>query len=246
MPKCRASGAAFVGVLWIAGLAAACGEMAESPMSPAVVRVPESTPASPMVAISGRVTESAPTQILGIGGATLTIADGPNVGESVRTSGSGFYSLAGIRPGTFTVNIAADGFTAATQSVDVTRDSVIDFALHPTERTMTHTSTGDIAATDGTCDDGESAKPCRILVFPVHNAGTIDAHINWTPGEAANLDLALFQTGAATPIARASTAVGVGETVNAQVSGGATYELRITYAGGTSPTTYTVKVMYPY
>ena len=47
---------------------------------------------------------------------------------------------------------------------------------------------------DGQCSDGEAMRSCRIILFPVHNPGPIQATLHWTTDEEVDLDLTLFQT----------------------------------------------------
>jgi hypothetical protein len=54
----------------------------------------------------------------GISGATVTIADGPDAGKSVTTSGSGTYTLTGLQQASFTITVSAAGFV--TESMKVT------------------------------------------------------------------------------------------------------------------------------
>lgn len=75
------------------------------------------------------------------------------------------------------------------------------------------------------------------------NAGPIDATLTWNPTGTAKLDLTLFQTGNPTPIVR-SAGGSKEERVIANLTIPSTYELRITYAGGTADATYTLKVTH--
>ena len=88
-----------------------------------------------------------------------------------------------------------------------------------------------------------SGRPCRIVVIPIHNAGPVDAVLTWSGG-AADLDLTLFQTGISKPIVRSASAGRGPEEVQATLTTGATYEFRITYAGGSGRTAYTLRVVH--
>lgn len=199
-----------------------------------------------MVIVSGRVTESAPTQAFGIPGAVLTISEGVNAGRTARADASGFYTFFGLKSASFTIRVSADGFMPRSESVNVTMDRTLDFQLPPVAQTMTVTSTLDIGPGDGTCSDSVSMKPCRILSLPVHNAGTIAATLHWTPNDVADLDLTLFEKGKTTPILRSMANGSLPERIEVAVEGGAQYELRVTYRFGTARTDYTVSVTYPY
>jgi hypothetical protein len=87
-------------------------------------------------------------------------------------------------------------------------------------------------------------KPCRITVMPVHNEGMIEVTLNWEPASS-NLEVTLFQTGSPAPIARSVSAGAGKRRVSAHVSGGSTYEFRITYASGKEDVKYTLSFSCP-
>jgi hypothetical protein len=230
----------------MACISAACTGGDAGPMAPSITITPTPTSSPNSFTLTGRVTESAPTQIDGVKGALLTIGDSVNAGRSTSTDAYGFYSISGLQSAGFTLNLSADGYVNTSQAVSVTSNTTMNLQLAPVARQMSHTSTGQLTGTDGTCSDGASQKPCRILVFPVHNAGPIDAALTWNPGEVADLDLTLFQTGTQAPITGSAAAGASPERVSAHVTGGSTYELRVTYRSGRAGTTYTLRVTYPY
>ena len=239
-----------VGVCFVASLAGyACAGSESLPTAPSqsqVVLTPElpaSQPLPPTQAmLRGRVTEAAPTSILEIHPAVVTIVDGPQAGLSADTNGGGFYAIPGVRPGTFTVAVSAEGFVGMSQVVDFGVQQTVNFQLRPVPETLHYVLTGTMRSTDGTC--GASQKPCRTIAFPVHNAGAIHATLEWTSNGPVDLDLVLFQTGVGEPLMRSETR-GRQETVSATVTGGVTYELRLTYAAGSSPAEYTVTLTCP-
>jgi hypothetical protein len=142
-----------------------------------------------------------------------------------------------VRPGRFTVSVASEGFVSVSRMVDVRGEGTENFQLLPIPEMLRYTLTGDISATDGTCSDGVSARPCRIILFPVHNPGVIEATLAWSSTSAADLDLALFQTGVSQPIVRSATR-GRHEELSASVTGGVTYELRVTWGAGSGAADY--------
>ena len=224
--------------------AAACGD--GSPVAPTGPPPGSTDPPPAAVTLKGRVRESAPTQTAGVEGAVVRVADGTKSAAAAITDRYGFYTLAGVTPGMVTIEVTADGFVTASERVAVSAGATADFYLTPVQRTMSHTSTETIASTDGTCSDGISMKPCRILTVPVHNAGTATASLTWTGSGDADLDLTLFQTGVPTPIARSSGPGTDGERITAALQGSATYEFRVTWAGGTGTARYVLDVTYPY
>lgn len=174
----------------------------------------------------------------------VTIRDGVDAGKSGIADTFGFYAVPDLQPASVTISVSADGFMGTSRSVEVTSNTTSNFELPPVPQVMTHTVDGGIAAGDGTCSDGVSHKACRIVMIPIHNPGPIDATLTWTPNRAANLDLTLFQTNNAVPIARSNNAGGTPERVQASLTAAATYELRITFADGSGDTAYTLTVTH--
>jgi hypothetical protein len=198
------------------------------------------------VLLNGRVTESAPTALTPVAGATLAIKDGVNAGRTATASESGLYMFSGIRPGRFTVEVSAEGFVATSRTLSIENATESEnFAMAPLPKTMSHVATGTLASGDGACSDGVSMKPCRIVAFPVHNPGQIDATLSWTPSETADLDVTLFRTGEPVPIARAAAGPGP-KRVSGAATGGSTYELRITWSSGSGSVAYELSLTYPY
>src|SRR6185503_19460070 len=66
------------------------------------------TPAPPtLYTITGTVSNAGGG---GIGGAVVTVSDGPNAGQSTTTDVVGRYTLGGLTFATFTVTVSANGF----------------------------------------------------------------------------------------------------------------------------------------
>jgi hypothetical protein len=211
---------------------------------PASITAP-SNPSSPVVTLSGRVTESAPTESHSIAGATLTISAGPDAGRSTTTDIGGRYTFSDLRSGAIVVDVAARGYVGVSESIPLDTDMKINVGLKPERRIVDHAWTGNLTPSDGTCSDGAATLPCVIVAFSMHNAGSIDAHLSWSAASAIDLNLSLFQTGVATPILRSAAGGVTPESITVMVSGGAHYELRITYASGTVPADYKLHVVHP-
>jgi len=246
----RLSQRRFAPLIAIAAIvfATACAQHEASPIAaPSPIEPPPAGPAPSIapIKIGGRVRETAPTETTGIRGATVRVSGGANAGRTVVTDEFGFYTIRGLEPGTFTLDVAAEGFVASSELVAAQSDTTVNFNLARVPRTMTHTSTGTIAATDGTCSDGISMKACRILAIPVHNPGTATATLSWTAAADADLDLTLFQTGVSTPLARSNESGRGPERISAALPGGARYEFRVTWAAGAGAASYTLEVSYP-
>jgi len=214
-----------------------------APTQAASSPTPSPAPAA-TVTLTGRVTESAPTPLTGIDGATVSIADGPNAGRTVTTNPYGYYTITDLQAGAFTVAVTADQYVGTSEHVACANNATSDFQLKPVPKTETHVLTGDIAGEDGTCSDGVAQRPCRIITIPIHNAGPVQATLSWTPSSAADLDLTLFQTGVAAPIARSATTGSGPEELSVTLPAGATYEFRITYAAGKSRVSFTLTVTH--
>lgn len=238
-------------VLAAACVNAACSGNHSSPTAPTSLSTapisPAPAPVATTFALNGRVTEAPPTTAVEVPRAVVTITDGINAGKVAIADGYGFYSIKDLTTGALTVKVSADGFVSTTTriDVDIAADTTRNFRLMPVPQTVGYTLHGDIRGGDGKCSDGESMKPCRIVVIPIHNEGMIDVTLDWEPRGSADLDLTLFQSGGAAPITR-SAGPGAGQKrVSAHVTGGSTYEFRITYASGTGEVKYTLKFSCP-
>lgn len=223
--------------------ATACGKQnSGSLVAPTSDPAPSATP----IAINGGIFETAPTADTAIPLATVRITDSSNAGQWTTTDVWGRYTLSGLKPGQFTIVASAEGFVDQSQSVSAYGDTTVNVHLKPVPRTMHHTSTGTIAATDGTCSDGVAQRPCRILMVPVHNEGSTTATLTWIGDKSPDLDLTLFQTGGPSPLARSNHSGAGPEQITATIPGGSTYEFRMTWAAGTGSAQYTIEVAYPY
>jgi hypothetical protein len=77
-----------------------------------------STPASSTVTLTGTVTDGTSGGILP--GILVQITDGVNGGMSVKTTSNGTYTLPGVTPGSFTMQLTATSYIPQSQSVTVT------------------------------------------------------------------------------------------------------------------------------
>jgi len=68
--------------------------------------------------------------------------------------------------------------------------------------------------------------------------------LTWQSATPVVLNVTLFQKGQREPLARSTATGATGQRVAANVPGGAVYELRITYASGTGPASYTMRVVH--
>jgi hypothetical protein len=234
-------------VITVVLFAAACGSNLTSSTGPSPTKIVVDAPAptNATYTLSGRVTETAPTASDGIPSATLTIGEGVNAGRSAVTNARGYYTLADLHPSDFALRVTAPGFVASSESVALAYDLTSNVQLRPEPAQLTYSLRGDIASWDGQCSDGEAMRSCRIILFGVHNPGPINATLNWTTDGEVDLDLTLFQTDGRTPIVRGDTAGGQIEQLQWNVTGGTTYELRVTLRGGKGEALYTLDFSQP-
>jgi hypothetical protein len=214
---------------------------------PAVVAPPPPPPAESPATLKGRVTEAAPTTVMGVWDSTVTVTDGTNSWSSQKTyggAGQGLYSILDLRPGRYEATVSAAGFVTATRSLTIPADVATDFALLPIPATITDTFELQISDGDGTCSDGEQSRPCRIVAIPIHNAGPIDATLTWKSATPVALKVTLFQKGQATPLARSTAKGDAIQHLAMTLPGGALYELRITYVSGTGSASYAMRVVH--
>ena len=228
-----------------AALMLGCSGNSASPVAPSVPSS-ASGPSAPSLPLSldGRVSEAPPTSPTGIQGATVTLRDGANVVKTATASELGFFSIRGLRPGTFTLSASAEGFLAVSRPLTLTDNTTASFELMPVPAAISGTFEDDISASDGRCSDGVAAKPCRIILIPIHSPGPLDAGLSWNPSTTATLDVTLFQTGSPFPLARSTPGDSGSRRVHANLPGGARYELRVTFAEGEGTTRFKLSVVY--
>ena len=234
--------------------AGGCSRELSSPTAPSVDPPPVApSPAPPpppvegSATLKGRVTEAVPTSVMGLWDAVVTVTDGTASWSSEKTYGGaaqGLYAIPSLRPGRYEAVISAAGYVTATRTLTIPADAATDFSLLPVPQTITDTFEYQISDGDGTCSDGTQEKPCRIGAIPIHNAGAIDATLTWQSATPVVLNVTLFQKGQREPLARSTATGATGQRVAANVPGGAVYELRITYASGTGPASYTMRVVH--
>jgi hypothetical protein len=64
--------------------------------------------------------------------ATVAIADGPNANKSASTSSTGYYAIAPLTAGSFTIHVTASGYNAADVSVTLNANTQKDATLQST------------------------------------------------------------------------------------------------------------------
>jgi hypothetical protein len=238
--------AAFVCSLAAGGCSRDLSPTAPSAGDPAVVA--PLPPIESNVTLKGRITEAQPTTVMGVWDATVTISDGVSSWSSEKTfggAGQGLYSIPSLRPGRYDAVVAATGFVTARRTITMPADAATDFPLLPVPETLTDTFEYQISDTDGTCNDGTQQRPCRIVAIPIHNTGPIDATLTWKAAGPIVLNVTLFQKGQAQPLARSTATGPAAQHLAMNIPGGAVSELRITYASGSGPASYSMRVVRP-
>jgi Carboxypeptidase regulatory-like domain len=84
------------------------------------------SPSAPRWQLTGTVTRSTGGII---GGATLEVIDGPNMGQRATSDASGRYSFSSLEQSGFSVRASAPDFETVTKGVGLTANAVVDFAL---------------------------------------------------------------------------------------------------------------------
>ena len=84
-----------------------------------------------------------------VGGATVSVVDGPNAGASTTTDMSGNYSFTALQQSGFNVNAAAANYISQAQVVTLTSNRTLDFSLRPQPVEITLTGRVTDAATGG-------------------------------------------------------------------------------------------------
>ena len=191
--------------------------------------------------LNGRVTETPPTSQTGIAGALVRLTGGPNAGRSATTNSMGFYTIPDVAIGS-TVQVSAEGYVESSGDVDLAREG--RFQLMPNPVTKTSTMRDTLDSRVGTCSDGVSQRPCHILTIPIHNDGPLEATLSWESAASANLDLSLFRASPMSLVSRSAKAGSESERINLNLAAASSFELHVTFASGTAPATYTLRVIH--
>lgn len=192
--------------------------------------------------LTGIVTESAPTTSVRIPNATVTIESGPNAGKTAVTDGSGSYTFSDLTTGGMNVRVNAPGYQQGGGNVDINGpNKTLNLTMRPDARTIDEVLTGTVGAGDSTCSDGIFVKPCKRHSLPIHNSGVVEVDMEFTGGSN-DLDLTFWVNGS---LVAESRGVRGRENISANVSGGGSYEIRVTYYSGATISNYTMRVRRP-
>lgn len=192
-------------------------------------------------ALSGTVTESAPTASKRIAGARVEVADGEHRGKSAITNAEGNYRIEGLS-GNLNVNVSAAGYESTGRGFDMSTDRTATFGLRPVFQMLSQEFGGTISGGETTiCSDGVFTRPCKTVTVDIHHSGALRADLDWFGG-AADLDLSLWNGSSLIAASRTATQ---SEMVSSNVSGGNSYQLKITYYTGSAIVTYRLRVSRP-
>lgn len=199
--------------------------------------------------LGGRVTESAPTTSTAVPGAAISVADGPNAGKSATANANGDYTLTGLVPGGFTVNVGAPGYQDGSNALTVTASATRNFTLAPIPRTLDETHNGSVDGGSPICQNffTTTTLPCVKYLVPVHNTGFLDAVLTWNSSRQ-DLDLELVRepgTGSSDRIAISRSASATREEVSATLTAGVLYSVRVLYYSGSVAQPFSLRLVRP-
>ena len=146
------------------------------------------SPAPQSFAVSGKVSETTPTQDTGIDGTRVEVTTGPAAGRSVTANSSGNYGLSGLA-GQVTLRASRDGYETLEKSVQISGDSTVHFSLLPQLRYVDETIAGSVGESDEKCGGsfGLFEGRCRTHLIPVHRDGSFDATLSWDNRDGSDL-----------------------------------------------------------
>ena len=170
----------------------------------------------------------------------MSVTGDSGASKSAVTNSLGYYSIDNVAPGS-RIHVSAVGYLESTLLCE--REGM-NFQLMPIPRIIHSTMSDTLGEQVGTCSDGLSMKPCHIMTIAIHNQGPLEATLTWDQAGGVDLDLSLFRTGESNFISRSASQGTVPERIGVDLSEGATYELRVTYASGSSAPKYTLRVAH--
>jgi hypothetical protein len=218
----------------IACLVTACGE------SPSI---PSGQGPSALVALTGSVTESAPTTTTPIPGAVLTFADGANAGRSIQTDQTGAFSITALQSGRFTLNVAANGYQATDFPVMLSPTTTIQtFRLRPMLRVTVESLSGMLSKGDAPCFD--IGDPCQRYTFTLHHTNELNAVLIWPSVEAALLILQWYDVSNNRVLLEEANMTAPRQQISTAVGAPGIYQLRVVAARLVSNTNFSLSVTH--
>lgn len=93
----------------------------------AIIQQPPTPPPATIFTIAGVVSEDPNGRP--VVGARVHVLDGPNAGRASDTDGNGYYSIPGLRVGSFTIQATKSGYVPADRGLTLSADTRIDLRL---------------------------------------------------------------------------------------------------------------------
>jgi hypothetical protein len=88
---------------------------------------PPTPPPAAIFTVAGVVSED-PDRVP-ISGGVVQVVDGPNAGRSSTTDGNGYYSIPGLRTGSFTVRATKSGYRTTDRGLTLANDTRVDIGM---------------------------------------------------------------------------------------------------------------------
>jgi hypothetical protein len=164
----------------LAVLGTACGASPAAP-TPTPTPVPPN-PSATCCSLSGIVTETAPTALQGVAGASVTVIAGLDAGMSTIADAAGQYLLSKLQLGAITLRSSANGYDDTFLTLTITGDrSGFGFQLNPTNVMVSARHADVVSDQDAVCQNFEVSTrlPCKTYLIALHSAGVVTAVLNW-------------------------------------------------------------------
>ncbi len=149
--------------------------------APTPAPAPAPPPAPTLFAVTGTVTESAPTTNKRLDSAVVSIG-----GKSVGTSDLGGFTVPDLPAGTYTLRVTRAGYDESTRTLTVPDDtsSPLAIGLDPNYESISKELSSRVSADDGPCPGAHGNYTCWSYAFPAHHARGIEAHLYWHSSDA--------------------------------------------------------------
>ncbi|HVC18502.1 MAG TPA: hypothetical protein VNE16_00375 [Vicinamibacterales bacterium] len=190
--------------------------------------------------LAGRVTESAPTTDIGLPNVRIQVSRDGKLVATATSGADGSYYLQGL-VGNTEVHLSLPGYLDTEQQIDLFRDETVDFAMKPVPTTISQTVTGEARPTDPRC---YLIHGCQVYTLNAHYDGPLQATLTW-PNDRVYLMLQLYDPDGGRILAEGQNLFVVQQDVQAALTAGIRYQLRVVYEGGSEPTPYTLVLTHP-
>jgi Carboxypeptidase regulatory-like domain len=173
------------------------------------------------LAVSGRVTEAAPTESVPVAGATLKILDGPDAGRTLASNGDGAFVFENVTA-TFSMLVQAAGYQDVTRTINPVTDTTVLIPLRPVPSMVSEI----IGTPQG------PRRPPTSFFRNVHNPGTIvvrDFYFYYSldPDNPPTRTIEIWSGGRLVAAGSVNRQQWFGIALEARVEAGARYEIRL-------------------